>query len=340
MSSDWININLSESIVPNAPGPGPGPEAGTGTETAPPSELNLKEIAMRIGSLIMTAKDNPYINSLVTTFELGKVITGYVQTTHNIITKTPDINSNFLYKSIANGLIFSDTAKCLSFLSSKGIKNQSLEVFNAVFGEQILQNGANFLQNIPFIGGVFTENNLEGIFVTSVNSIITSQISGTINGYFQQIENETKIKNVNFQEDDDDSKKNKNKKDVVTKIEENIKLRIKYKNEGFTNEEIAEILEQGEIDPEKEYQTIIGKGINTMYRKFNQYKRHPGLVLQSLCNTIFTFKTIHFILYSSLSGIIFTITQDFIYTGTIHSEINVGLIQFTIADCTFFIEFI
>ena len=61
-------------------------------------------------------------------------------------------------------------------------------------GEKILQNGANALQSIPFIGGVFTGNNLEAVFITSVNNLIISQISGTVNGYFQQIEDEIKIK--------------------------------------------------------------------------------------------------------------------------------------------------
>jgi len=331
-SSEWLGIDLQSIpyFIPPELGTA-APETGTAapeTGTAAPEATSFIDIGTRIASLLLDAKNLPYINSLVTTFELGKVITGYVETTYDVISKTPDINSTFLYKSIANGLIYSDTAKCLSFLSSKGIKNESLQIFNAVFGEQLLQNGANALQSIPFIGGVFTGNNLEAVFITSVNNLIISQISGTVNGYFQQIEDETKIKTPASANDDDSKKK---KKDVVTEIEENIKLRVKYKNEGFTNEEISEILEQGEIDPEKEYQTIIGKGINSIYKKFNQYKKKPVLILQALCNTIFTFNTLRLLFFSSLTGLIFNIIQDYIYHGTIHKKRGIDPLTFTLS---------
>lgn len=259
-------------------------------------------------ALIMDTINSPYIYTVVSSLKIGGNIFGYIDTTIDAIQNVPNIDSTFVYRGATTAIRNSDSFKNITYLLSKGSLDVGVKSFNAIFGNELLKHGDEYLSKLPFIGGIVNGKNLEQIFVTSVSSIINAQITNSIDGYFKPMENELKM-GLPGASDDDNKKGN-----IVDNIEYELKERVKYKKLGYTNEEIAELLESNP-NKENDYQNFIIKGIRDFYKTFIRYSKNPKLIAYALCNCTGLFNIIIQLLSSTL---IYSMIQDYVISGWFH----------------------
>ena len=262
-------------------------------------------------ALIMDTINSPYIYTIISSLKIGGNIFGYIDTTIDAIQNVPNIDSTFVYRGATTAIRNSDAFKNVTYLLTKGSLDTGIKSFNAIFGNELLKNGDEYMSNLPFIGGIVNGKNLEQIFITSVSSIINAQITGSIDGYFKPMVQEVKLASP---DSGDDNNNNNNKNNIIDNIEFELKERVKYKKLGYTNDEIAELLESNP-EKENEYQNFIFKGIRYFYKTFKRYSQNPKLIAYALCNCTGLF---NLILQLISSGLLYTCIQDFIITGWFH----------------------
>ena len=257
-------------------------------------------------SLVTSLVSSPYVHVIISSLKIGGSIYGYVDTTINVIQNVSNIDSTFMYRGVSTAIKNSDAFQNISYLLSKGTTDVGVNVINTIFGEWLLKYGDEYLSNLPFIGGIINGKNVEQVFVASISSLISAQVTGQIDGYFKPMEEEIKLA---MPSDDDDSDKKNN---IIDDIEFELKERVKYKKLGYTNEEICEILNP-EIE-ENEYKNFIFKGIRYFYKTFKKYSKNPQLIASALCNCTALFN----IILSLVGGRMFSLLSEYIIAGNFH----------------------
>ncbi|MCJ7802067.1 MAG: hypothetical protein MUP82_06890 [Candidatus Marinimicrobia bacterium] len=188
---------------------------------------------------------------------IASPIFGYINTSWDILRQYENVNSSIFLKGIVE----------------PALKNESFMYYNQYVSSSVVDKASQLLQ---FVQGsnagkaefFFTNDFWKNIIVGQLQSQISMKLNMSSQTFFENIENDMKKKT-----------KIKSEEDIVYSIEQEITKRAEYKGKGFSNEEIAEMLDPS---PESQYKTFIGKYMEKFFRKFKRFLSTPSTYLLAL----------------------------------------------------------
>ena len=237
-----------------------------------------------------------YYSYFLTFFNLAYNVNGYINTTQEILQNSQNINPNILFKG----------------LSENALNSMSFINYINIFNTNLIKNIVGNKLNDVFISTALidlTGKQIEGFFITSLNSLIQIEATSRIKGYFKKIEDEAeyisleeRIKNAN-----------KIKKDPVVEMEIEIRNIGKLAEEGLTNEQIVAAINSN--DSVEDYKFFGFKYLNIFYKKFSQLKNNPGAFMYSLANVSVIYNLLQATFYPAIFGASFWSLQKLVLTG-------------------------
>jgi hypothetical protein len=194
--------------------------------------------------------ESPQFSFILTSCKLCFNVYGYINTQIDILQSAPNIDSTIILKGITEGALNSMSFSMYSNLfSTNFLKHIIGDKLDGVFISTIL--------------GDFTGADINGFFITSLNSVIQIQISSTIKGYFKRIETEAGYVTM----EERIKKMSEEKKDQVVEMEVLLRKTGKFAEAGLTNEQILQAVNPEEYyKDEPEYKFFGIRHLNTFFK--------------------------------------------------------------------------
>jgi hypothetical protein len=228
--------------------------------------------------------------ALLSYLRIAAPIVGYVTTSYEILEKYEKINSVIFLKGLFNPLLQGESSRYYYQMVSAPIVDKASDLIQFV-----LQN------NVPGIGLYFTQD-WKNFYTGKLQTVLNIKINNDFSTYFDRIEKEMK------------KKPTIENNESVLSIEEEIIKRAKYKSEGLTNEEIAELLSP--IPPSaSDYKSFIGRYMEKFYNKFKSFLKNPVLYLNSLSTVVGLWNSLQVLLFPAILTQVNILLQKFILDG-------------------------
>jgi hypothetical protein len=255
----------------------------------------------------------PTIRALATGLGLYADMYAYVDFTKSMFDK--GVDSGIIYKSAARGIVYSSSVV-------GGLHEGVGSIIGYTRGnvDSLLKLGglsSSFNLNIPFIGS-YTDKQLEQYITFSIENLIHAQASGYVEGYFQNIEKQTI---TSTSPGGDGKKKDKDKKTDVEVVEDRINQIVLHKKDGLDNETIFDLIYGSEQKNEERFKLFTYFDIFQNTNSKLLFKR-PDLYFYSMYTSIAASISFDKVAKVALSGILFKVVEESIYTGLPHTELT------------------
>ena len=256
-------------------------------------------------SLAYSYYSSPLGRETLTTLKIAIEAYGYFTT-----------NADFFstYKTASPALFFKGIA-----LNS--INSLSFQTYNKIFVQNLFQNIVDmnpgilkdnfFLETeIPFLG-----ETIGTLFVTTFESFLNVQITSSIKGYFLQLEKEAGY-DPEAEKKREKEEKEKHIDSVIEEIYQRGKKIRRYKNMGYSNTQIANMIDKPERS--NNYKSYFARSMKYFYNFFADLSEDPILLLDTYMNTSFFFNLIGANVYGLLFGGLSQSMTSFVLSGTAH----------------------
>lgn len=211
-----------------------------------------------------------------------------------------------------------NAALLLKGITLNSINSLSFNTYSRIFTQKLLNSitggkDNTLLLDIPIIGNLDVNN----FFVTTVDSFLNIQTKSIITGYFTKLEKE-----VGYDPEKEKKEKEQEKKNSIESVKENIikkgTLVKKYKDWGYSNDEITKIIDKPKRP--NEYKFILNRYIKDFYNTFLDFIDDPLLTVDLFTNVSFVFNIIQNNFYSILMGGSLYYLPQMVLTGVAHKS--------------------
>jgi hypothetical protein len=256
----------------------------------------------------------------LTSCKLCYNVYGYINTQIETLQTAPNIDSNILFKGIAESALNS-----MSFSTYTNLMSTN-------FLKHIVGNRLDDVL-ISTILGDFKGDDINGFFITTLSSVTQIQVSSTIKGYFKKIETDAGY----LTREERTKKMLEMKKDPVNEMELLIRKTGKLAGEGLTNEEITQAIYPEQYKTGPEYKFFGIRHLNTFYTTFKQFLNNPMVLLYSFANVTVIYNGLVNSIYTGLFGSSVYYFQRAVLTGWADEPLFFGGFKFNFLDFLTFI---
>lgn len=270
-----------------------------------PPDLNVNK---GLFSLAYSYYNSPLGRETLTTLKIALEAYGYLNTTSDFFSTYKTASPNLFFKGIV--------------LNS--INSSSFNTYNKMLVQNLFQNIVDmnpgilkdnfFLQTkIPILG-----ENIENLFVTTLESFVNVQITSSMKGYFVQLEKEAGY-DPEAKKKREKAEKENNIDSVMEEIYQRGKKLRRYKSMGYSNYQIARIIDKPERS--NNYKSSFGRCMKHFYNFFADLIEDPIILLDTYVNASFIFNLIQQNIYGLLTGGISTAMNTFVLSGIAHKKL-------------------
>ena len=268
-------------------------------------DLNLNK---GLFSLAYSYYNSPLGRETLTTFKIALEAYGYLNTTTDFFSTYKTASPNLFFKGIV--------------LNS--INSSSFNTYNKMLVQNLFQNIVNtnptifkdsfFLQTeIPILG-----ENIENLFVTTLDSFVNVQITSSMKGYFVQLEKEAGY-DPEAEKKKEKAEKENNIDSVMEEIYQRGKKLRRYKTMGYSNYQIARIIDKPERS--NNYKSSFARSMKHFYNFFADLIEDPIILLDTYVNASFIFNVIEQNIYGVLIGGISASMNSIVLSGIAHKKL-------------------
>ena len=275
-------------------------ETGEPSEKQPIWKKNLLNEAF-------TFYTSPLGNTALTSLKIATDAYGYFSQSADFFTKYKDANPALLFKGI----------------TLNSVNSYSFNIYSRIFTQNLLNKIAGskdstLILDIPVIGSL----DVNTFFVTTVDSFLNIQVKSMLTGYFTKLEQE-----VGYDPEKEKKEKEKEKDNSVEAVKANIiekGLKVqKYERQGYSNEQIAKILDRPKRP--NDYKFFLSRYMKNFYNTFLDVLDDPLVTIEIFTNVSFVFNIIQNNFYSILMGGGLLYLPQMVLTGFAHrSYLNLG----------------
>ena len=256
---------------------------------------------------LFTFYTSPLGNTALTSLKIATDAYGYFSQSVDFFTKHKDANPILLFKGI----------------TLNSVNSYSFNVYSRIFTQNLLNiitgnKDSTLVLDIPVIGSL----DVNTFFVTTVDSFLNIQVKSMLTGYFTKLEQE-----VGYDPEKEKKEKEKEKDNSVEAvkakiIEKGVKVQ-KYEKLGYSNEQIAKILDRPKRP--NDYKFFLNRYIKKFYNTFLDVLDDPLVTIEIFSNVSFVFNIIKDNFYSILMGGGLFYLPQMVLTGFAHkSFLNLG----------------
>jgi hypothetical protein len=252
---------------------------------------------------------SPLGRETLTTLKIALEAYGYLNTTSDFFSTYKTASPTLFFKGIA--------------LNS--VNSSSFNTYNKILVQNLFQSIASITPNFHLKDTFFLQTeipilgeNIENLFVTTIESFVNVQITSSINGYFVQLEKE-----AGYDPEAEKKKENAEKENNIDSVMEEIYQRGKklrhYKSMGYSNYQIARIIDKPERS--NNYRSSFGRCMKHFYNFFADLIEDPVLLLDTYVNASFIFNVIEQNIYGLLTGGISSTMNTIVLSGIAHKKL-------------------
>jgi hypothetical protein len=167
-----------------------------------------------------------------------------------------------------------------------------------------------------FFGSSFSKKNIESVFISGVQSSINIYANKMTSMYFYNITEKMK----QSKKDDDDSK---SEKEIILGIEKQVEELGKFKGEGYTNDEIADIIDISDYDKEKsKYAILPDKFVSYFIKNFTIFFNNPSMLLYAFWNVEGVYNIMSKFFINTIKGGVVTLGSGTLEKLTLEGSYN------------------
>jgi hypothetical protein len=217
---------------------------------------------------------SPLGNTALTSLKIATDAYGYFSQSADFFTKYKDANPALLFKGI----------------TLNSVNSYSFNIYSRIFTQNLLNKIAGskdstLILDIPVIGSL----DVNTFFVTTVDSFLNIQAKSMLTGYFTKLEQE-----VGYDPEKEKKEKEKEKDNSVEAVKANIiekGLKVqKYERKGYSNEQIAKILDRAKRP--NNYKFFLSRYMKNFYNTFLDVLDDPLVTIELFTNVSFVFNII------------------------------------------------
>ena len=222
--------------------------------------------------------------------------TSFVNTSTQIIDEYPDIDKSIVLKESVSNILTSKTfieiskkisspvgkymsEKTIGFFTDNYAVNKTEDFIKYLLSKNTLTQNIyeNYLDGF-FGSSSFSKENIESVFISGTQSAISIYANKMTSIYFYNITEKAK----QAKKDDDDSK---SEKEVILGIQKQVELLGRLRGEGYTNDEIADIIDITDYSKEKSrYAILPDKFVSYFIKNFTIFFENPSMLLYAFWN--------------------------------------------------------
>jgi hypothetical protein len=249
---------------------------------------------------LFTFYTSPLGNTALSSLKLATDAYGYLSQSADFFSKYKNADPTLFFKGIAI-----NTTNSLSFNVYSKIFTQS--IFTKIIGDK----SDSLILAVPILGQV----DLNTFFVTTIDSLLNVQIKSKIQGYFISLEKE-----AGYDPEKEKAEKEKEKENSIEAVKESIIKRgthiQKYQKRGYTNEQIAKLLDRPKRP--NEYKFILSRYMKDFYNTFLDIIDDPFVTVELFTNVSFVFNIVEKNFYNILMGGGLYYLPQMVLTGFAH----------------------
>lgn len=251
---------------------------------------------------LFTFYTSPLGNTALSSLKLATDAYGYLSQSSDFFSKYKNADPALFFKGIAI-----NTTNSLSFNVYSKIFTQSM--FKKIIGNK----SDSLVLAVPILGQV----DLNTFFVTTFDSLLNVQIKSKIQGYFISLEKE-----AGYDPEKEKAEKEKEKENSIEAVTESIIKRgkhiQKYEKRGYTNEQIAKLLDRPKRP--NEYKFILSRYMKDFYNTFLDIIDDPFVTVELFTNVSFVFNIVQKNFYNILMGGGLYYLPQMVLTGFAHKS--------------------
>jgi len=252
---------------------------------------------------------SPLGRETLTTLKIALEAYGYLNTTSDFFST---------YKTASHALFFKG-------IVLNSVNSLSFNTYNKILVQNLFQSIASITPNFHLKDNFYLQTeipvlgeNIENLFVTTIESFVNVQITSSIKGYFVQLEKE-----AGYDPEAEKKKEKAEKENTIDSVMEEIYQRGKklrrYRTMGYSNYQIARIIDKPERS--NNYKSYFGRSMKHFYNFFSDLIEDPVLLLDTYVNASFLFNLIKQNIYGILIGGISASMNSLVLSGIAHKKL-------------------